>query len=479
MSMSYTVARAIAEWIKDCDATRIDEASQQPVRPITPRHTLVIDHFHRRYGSRGVGLFSIGMGVPLAMAQSEAIRALEILDLPPADYEDAKNVLDMLSRRIRVKIQAEREAALAAEPEQEGEAEIPHLPLLTLPIDVPEDGVLWQLCNASVAAQNKDDNSKGAERTRMLEQLATQPQRWLPVTADKHIDAVKFLLQDFPNFKPAIDAMVRHLSLLRRTGAALRLPPMLLLGPPGVGKTEFARRIAEMLGLHLEIRSLGEMTASWLLTGSTAKWSDATPGVIARVIVNCHPGEAPMLLLDELDKARSDGRSYPCDSALLGVLESSTAKRFRDENLDLELDASPVSYLLTANRRDWIRPELLSRLKVVEIPLPTPAQVPAIVRSIDRTLRREDPDLASCFAPLDAELIEALSAQPPRELRRLLLELYGLVSEQNEGSVQRLQIRKSDLERISGTAPVPESAEPNAGGYVMPLWVDPRSKRVH
>jgi hypothetical protein len=60
-----------------------------------------------------------------------------------------------------------------------------------------------------------------------------------------------------------------------------------------------------------------------------------------------------------------------------------------------------------------------------------------------------------------------------------LLELYGLVSEQNEGSVQRLQIRKSDLERISGTAPVPESAEPNAGGYVMPLWVDPRSKRVH
>lgn len=72
---------------------------------------------------------------------------------------------------------------------------------------------------------------------------------------------------------------------------------------------------------------------------------------------------SPFLLLDELDKAVGQGRSYPIGPALPRLLEPKTAERFRAENLDIEIDVRPVTITFTANRLYKLTPELLSRLQ--------------------------------------------------------------------------------------------------------------------
>src|SRR5690349_13783888 len=53
------------------------------------------------------------------------------------------------------------------------------------------------------------------------------------------------LLDELPNFAEVLEDTRRHLALCIGTNDAIELPPMLLLGEPGIGKTHFARKIAQ------------------------------------------------------------------------------------------------------------------------------------------------------------------------------------------------------------------------------------------
>jgi hypothetical protein len=163
---------------------------------------------------------------------------------------------------------------------------------------------------------------------------------------------------------------------------------------------------------------------------------------------------------------------------LLGVLETSTARVFRDENLDMELDVSPVSYLLTANRLHPVRPEILSRLKVIEIQPPTAEQMPAIVKSVDAAIRADNPHLAVAFDPLDDAAIGMFAALPPRDLRRLLLESYARAVEREPGRTQGLQLEPRDIAAAQGRS-LASAAPVEKPPYVIPILVDPRSRRIH
>jgi len=302
-------------------------------------------------------------------------------------------------------------------------------------------GVLWTTCDALEAANRAATfSAKQSEQKRLLEHLSFHSCRYLPKATSAHIDQVRALSQDFPHFQPAIDAVARELLLRTRTGAALRLPTLLLLGPPGVGKTEFGRRLGEVLPMHFTFHSLADLSGHFLLTGNSSSWTNGAPGLVAKLIAGCPEGSAPLLMLDELDKVRSSG-SFPTDTALLGLLERRSAQIFRDECLDLVLDASPVSCLLTANRLDRVRPEIVSRLRVVHIPQPTAAQMPAVIRSIDRSLRQETPALKKLFAPLPESILDSLAGQPPRLLKRLLEETYAQVLECSPRSRRKLELR--------------------------------------
>ena len=80
------------------------------------------------------------------------------------------------------------------------------------------------------------------------------------------------LYAQLPNFGEPLDDVKRHVALSHSSADSLELTPMLLLGPPGVGKTHFAKKLADMLGTHMSLVPMSSMTAGWLLSGSSSQW---------------------------------------------------------------------------------------------------------------------------------------------------------------------------------------------------------------
>lgn len=303
---------------------------------------------------------------------------------------------------------------------------------------VPENAVWWPLCDAS----SIDATLKGIEaedrRRPALELLKQRTLRWLPLVTKAHTEEMNALCESFPNFEAVIGRLRRHLARQALCEEAVHLPPLLLLGPPGVGKTAFGQQLAEGLGATFMVQSLAELTTGFALTSMTSGWSNAQPGLIAKSLQTLPDGQPLVVLFDELDKARQDA-TYPVDAALLGLLDPVSARTFRDEFLEVPLDLTPVSFLFTANRMTGIRPELLSRMTVIEVPPPTAAQMPAIVRSVDAVIRSRQPGLKKIFAPLDEALIRELAAQSPRTLMRQLEFAYDTAAEEalSDPGVQR------------------------------------------
>lgn len=333
--------------------------------------------------------------------------------------------------------------------------------------------VPWKLCDVEeVAEQLSRNKGHERERERILKLLVERPVRYLPVASRRHVDALHSLRVDFPNFGDVIDGLISRLQLQVRLGEQpLRLPTMLMLGAPGLGKTAFSVRLATVLGFSLEVRSLAELSAGFILTGNDRSWSESKPGLISSFLAQLKEDEAPLLVLDELDKGRSESHFSP-DQVLLGMLEAHTAKRWRDEHLDLCLDISPMSFAFTANLRERVRPELLSRMSVREVWRPRPEDMPAIVRSVDRSLREEMPALSRLFAPLSGAIEQALASTAPRQLRRLLEDAYTRASERCPKGDDLLIVSPEDLQGSAGLS------VPNVQSSAREAMVEGRSREI-
>src|SRR5919206_111196 len=68
------------------------------------------------------------------------------------------------------------------------------------------------------------------------------------------LPAMEHLYDDLPNFTDVLDDVRRQLALCEDSRDALEITPLLLLGPPGVGKTHFARELSVLLGTGMGSR---------------------------------------------------------------------------------------------------------------------------------------------------------------------------------------------------------------------------------
>ncbi|RFO97528.1 AAA family ATPase [Rhodoferax lacus] len=246
------------------------------------------------------------------------------------------------------------------------------------------------------------------------------------------------LYQTLPNFTEVLDDVKRHVALAQDCPDGIEVTPILLLGQPGIGKTHFAKKLADLLGTGMTLVPMSSMTAGWLLSGSSSQWRGAKPGKVFEALVDGEYAN-PVIVVDEIDKASGDAQYDPL-GALYSLLEHDTAQNFTDEFAEVPIDASQVIWITTANDERSIPEPILNRMNVFEVQAPTLEAARQIARNLYQSIRGEH-GWGAHFAPEPQDdVLDQLCELPPRDMRRALMTGFG-----NARLERRDAIRVADL----------------------------------
>lgn len=242
-----------------------------------------------------------------------------------------------------------------------------------------------------------------------------------PVLLDPSLTTFDKLAGNHPHFGEVIEFVKGHLVLSRVSAKPLRIPPILLFGGPGLGKSHFTRDLAAALGTVCHLCSMDGSVSNASLLGLDRKWSNSTPGVLFDLLClgDC---ANPVVLLDELEKVGRDTKDDPL-APLHSLLEPSTATRVRDASMNFEFDASLVTWIATANHVLFLPASLRSRFREFRIDHPNAEQAITLAFSVTSSVIEKTAPAG--FSPPKRAVILKVAHLTAREIYQVVEQAIG------------------------------------------------------
>jgi len=176
---------------------------------------------------------------------------------------------------------------------------------------------------------------------------------------------------DMPWMTPATDFLWKAMRRSVHVGEpGFRLPPVLLDGPPGTGKSMWSRQLSQHLGVPRSAIEGTAEQASFVVNGSQKGWGNTFPGRPIQTILQSLCAN-PIIVIDEIEKAgkptSTTGQTYGLQEGLLPLLERSSAATWKCPYFQINFDMSWISWVLTSNSLATLSAPFLSRLEVLRL----------------------------------------------------------------------------------------------------------------
>ncbi|SFQ62770.1 ATPase family associated with various cellular activities (AAA) [Roseivivax halotolerans] len=270
-----------------------------------------------------------------------------------------------------------RHRAMILEPQEEDESRTAEL--LARCIDTSVDRVRIHTYRSLDRSSRSDAKARDRDalRTALCEPITLAG----PKDRHKCDEVFAQLYLESPWLAEALTYLWRAARVNVEKSGTFVLPPLVLAGPPGCGKTHLAERLGEVSGCAPLRLDMSSITASFIVTGAEYTWASASAGRPIEHIAETQIAN-PIVILDEIDKRAHGANGGDAATALLPLLERSTAAAYQSPYLEAPVDLSHVSWILCVNDVACLPRPLRDRVRVVQCPMPEGAHLRDLVARI-------------------------------------------------------------------------------------------------